>query len=108
MHVREVLAILNAAAAEGVDAYGLALRIADAVVEHDALLAEAGGAPLVAVAIRARLPKTLQRSRHRCAACGLAVLVTGETLIRGCGHEDAAVIADMVAEAKGNGGIVDP
>lgn len=108
MHVREVLAILSKAAAEGVDAYGLACRVADAAVEHHAAIAEAAGADLVAAAIRARLPAEAPKPRHSCGVCGVGVMSTAAGFIRGCEHVDAAIVADISAEARGHGGVVDP
>jgi hypothetical protein len=44
---------------------------------------------------------TTTRPMLRCASCGLAVIRVGDRLVRGCGHVDAAVVAEMSAAAKG-------
>lgn len=42
---------------------------------------------------------------YRCAECGLAVIVIGEHVIRGCKHEDATVVAQVTATVRAHGGL---
>jgi len=39
--------------------------------------------------------------RYTCAQCGLGVIIIGDKVIRGCGHEEAAINASCTATVYG-------
>lgn len=41
----------------------------------------------------------------KCAECGSVVIRSGDGFKRGCGHERAAVVAEVSAKMKGVGGL---
>lgn len=42
---------------------------------------------------------------YRCAECSALVVVVDDQIIRVCGHDGAAVVADASATASGRGGV---
>lgn len=40
-------------------------------------------------------------SPYTCRACGVAVIIAGDTIVRACPHDDAAVAANIGANVYG-------